>query len=67
MPSAEGRALIQYLVEFAQQPRFIHRQVWKVGDAVLWDNRCTQHFAINDYPSETRLMHRITVRGDQPF
>jgi taurine dioxygenase len=33
----------------------------------FWDNRCTQHFAINDYPAETRIMRRITVCGDTPF
>jgi taurine dioxygenase len=67
MPADEGRALIQYLVEFAQQPRFIHRQVWRVGDAVLWDNRCTQHCATGfDDENHVRIMYRTTLEGDVP-
>jgi len=33
----------------------------------FWDNRCTQHAVINDFPADARIMHRITVRGDKPF
>ncbi|MFO1028188.1 MAG: TauD/TfdA family dioxygenase [Acetobacteraceae bacterium] len=68
MPQAEGRALIQYLVAFAQQPRFIFRQAWKVGDAVLWDNRCTQHCATGfDDERHVRIMYRTTLEGDVPL
>ncbi len=66
MPAAEGRALIQWLQEFVTQPRFVYRQVWKVGDAVLWDNRCTQHTPIDDYFGKRRVMHRVTIEGDRP-
>ncbi|MBS0643475.1 MAG: TauD/TfdA family dioxygenase [Proteobacteria bacterium] len=68
MPQAEGRALIQYLVAFAQQPRFIFRQAWRVGDAVLWDNRCTQHCATGfDDERHVRIMYRTTLEGDVPL
>jgi taurine dioxygenase len=40
---------------------------WANGTLTFWDNRCTQHFAISDYPAKTRIMHRITTCGDQPF
>lgn len=67
MPSQEGRALIQYLTEFARQPSFIYRQVWKVGDAVLWDNRCTQHCATGfDDENHVRIMYRTILEGDVP-
>jgi alpha-ketoglutarate-dependent taurine dioxygenase len=67
MAPEEGRALIQYLVKFAQQPRFIYRHVWKVGDAVLWDNRCTQHCATGfDDQKHVRIMYRTTLEGDIP-
>ena len=67
MDPAEGRALIQYLQQHAQQPQFIYRQVWRVGDAVLWDNRCTQHCATGfDDERYVRTMYRTTLEGDEP-
>ena len=67
MPAEEGRALVAYLQEFAQQDRFIYRHRWRDGDAVLWDNRCTQHCATPfDEDRYTRMMHRTTLEGDAP-
>jgi taurine dioxygenase len=67
LPEEEGRALVQYLREFAQQPRFLYRHRWRAGDAVLWDNRCTQHSATPfDEARYTRLMHRTTLEGEAP-
>lgn len=68
MPTDEGRALVKWLQEFAQQPRFIYRQVWKVGDAILWDNRCTQHCATGfDDEKYVRTMYRTTLEGETPL
>jgi taurine dioxygenase len=39
---------------------------WAAGDVAIWDNRATQHYAINDYGDEHRVMRRITVTGDVP-
>jgi len=67
MPADEGRALITWLQQFAQQPQFIYRQKWRVGDAVLWDNRCTQHCATGfDDEKYVRIMYRTTLEGDVP-
>ena len=68
MEPAEGRALLDHLRAFAQEERFIYRQVWRVGDAVLWDNRCTQHCATGfDDDVHTRIMYRTTLEGDAPL
>lgn len=68
MPEAEGRALVEFLQVFAQEPRFAYRHRWRVGDAVLWDNRCTQHCATGfDEARHVRLMHRTTLEGETPI
>jgi taurine dioxygenase len=42
------------------------RWQWREGDVAIWDNRGTQHYAINDYGNQRRIMHRITVVGERP-
>jgi alpha-ketoglutarate-dependent sulfate ester dioxygenase len=42
------------------------RWTWRDGDIAIWDNRATQHYAVDDYDDHPRLMHRITVAGDIP-
>lgn len=68
MPEQEGRVLIAELQAFAQQPRFAYRHQWRVGDAIVWDNRCTQHRAtgFND-DVHVRTMYRTTLEGDVPI
>lgn len=68
LPKDEGRALVAWLQEFARQDRFVYRHRWRDGDAVLWDNRCTQHCATPfDEARYTRLMHRTTLEGSVPI
>ena len=68
LPQDEGRVLIAYLQEVARQDRFVYRHLWRDGDAVLWDNRCTQHCATSfDEERYTRLMHRTTLEGTAPI
>jgi len=62
-PRPEAMMLIQNLVEFATQRAFVHVHTWTQWDLVMWDNRSTWHFAINDYHGQRRLMHRITIEG----
>jgi taurine dioxygenase len=59
----ESRPLLQYLYQHAVRPEFTCRFHWRVGSLALWDNRSTWHFAVNDYPGERRLLHRITIQG----
>ena len=67
LPEAEGQDLIRHLQEWATRDDFVYRHRWRVGDAVLWDNRCTQHCATEfDEVRHHRRMHRTTLDGDVP-
>ena len=59
----ESKPLLNYLTEHSTRSENITRFKWEPGSIAFWDNRCTWHFALNDYPGEKRLMHRITVEG----
>jgi alpha-ketoglutarate-dependent 2,4-dichlorophenoxyacetate dioxygenase len=64
-PLSDGRALLDELMAFATQARFVHRHSWLVGDLVMWDNRCTMHRATEfDDMAEHRDMRRTTVIED---
>jgi taurine dioxygenase/putative 2-oxoglutarate oxygenase len=68
LPEDEGRDLLRYLQGFATSPEFVYRHRWRVGDAVLWDNRCTQHCATEfDEARHRRRMHRTTLEGEPPL
>jgi len=59
----ESRPLLQYLYQHGARPEFTYRFQWREGSLAFWDNRCTWHYALNDYHGHRRLMHRITVEG----
>lgn len=66
MTVAESQPLLRYLIEVATTPDLCYRHVWVPGDVVMWDNRGVMHFAIHDYGDQNRVMHRVTVQGDEP-
>lgn len=68
MDRAEGKALVDRLVEYATAPRFQLAHKWREGDLVLWDNRCTLHTGtLFDDQKYKRHIHRMMVKGDLPF
>ena len=63
MPDAESEPLLGAVFDHAERRDFVYEHVWRVGDLLLWDNRCSSH-ARTDFPStERRLMLRTTVKG----
>ena len=63
----ESDALLRLLFAHATRPEFSIRWRWQENDVAFWDNRVTQHYAVDDYRPQRRVMHRATVLGDAPF
>ena len=61
--AAESKPLLDYLYAHAVQLEHTTRFQWAPGSIAFWDNRCTWHYALNDYHGTRREMHRITIEG----
>jgi len=61
------RGLLEWLHLHTTDARFGYRHRWSPGDLVIWDNRSTQHYALNDYAGFRRELHRTTVAGEVPI
>jgi taurine dioxygenase len=66
MAEAESRPLIDFLQAHQTRPEFTCRVRWSPGTLTVWDNRCTQHCAVNDYHGQRRRMRRLTVGAQTP-
>jgi len=66
MTEEESRALIDFLQAHQIRPEFTCRVRWSPGTLTVWDNRCTQHSAVNDYHGQRRRMRRLTVGAQTP-
>ncbi|MFJ2742125.1 TauD/TfdA dioxygenase family protein [Streptomyces sp. NPDC087440] len=66
LPTADSRALIDLFQRYVERPENLVRWQWQVGDVAIWDNRATQHYAVNDYDDLPRVVRRITLDGDVP-
>jgi taurine dioxygenase len=68
MTRAESSALKAMLFQHSQRPEHVYRHRWRKGDLVIWDNRCSMHYAVLDYdPKAKRTMHRVMVAGEVPI
>jgi taurine dioxygenase len=67
LPKEQGDALLKFLYIHIQQPQFVVRWRWKPYTIGFWDNRSTQHYAVDDYRPFRRIMHRATIKGDRPY
>jgi taurine dioxygenase len=63
----ESQKLLSDLFDQIEKPEFIYRHVWKPGDLLMWDNRCTAHARTDFDPSERRHLSRVVLQGDRPF
>jgi taurine dioxygenase len=67
MGKAEGGGLLDQLFDHMEQDQFIYAHKWRVGDLILWDNRCTLHARTDFSDRERRLLRRHVVEGDRAF
>ena len=67
LSEAESDAILKLLFAHATRPEYTIRWRWQENDVAFWDNRVTQHYAVDDYRPNRRVMHRATILGDAPF
>ncbi|MDH1263458.1 taurine dioxygenase [Pseudomonas sp. GD03944] len=66
LQDGESDALLRFLFAHSTRPEFTVRWRWQENDVAFWDNRITQHYAVDDYRPQRRVMHRATILGDVP-
>jgi taurine dioxygenase len=66
LPREESDALLQMLFDHQEQPSFVYEHVWRPGDLLMWDNRCTLHARTDFSAGERRLLRRVTILGENP-
>ena len=66
VPEDAVQSMLDWLHNHTTDARFTLRHRWSRGDLLIWDNRSTQHYALNDYAGFRRELHRTTVAGAAP-
>lgn len=66
LEAQESEDILLQMFERIEQPDFVYAHKWRLGDILLWDNRCTAHARTDFDPAERRHMRRFTIQGDIP-
>jgi alpha-ketoglutarate-dependent taurine dioxygenase len=66
LPADESDVLLDTLFAHQERREFVYEHVWRPGDLLMWDNRCTLHARTDFSPDERRLMRRVTILGEKP-
>lgn len=61
----ESQYVLNMLYDHVKKPEFQVRFRWRANSLAIWDNRCTQHYALDDY-KELRRMRRVQIAGTRP-
>jgi taurine dioxygenase len=64
MSNEESESLLDRLWAHATQARYAWKHVWRLGDLVLWDNRCAMHYRSEVDASQARVMYRTVIDGE---
>lgn len=62
----ESRPLLDVLQSYVRRPENSVRWTWRPGDVLIFDNRSTQHYGVDDYGDHKRVLHRVSITGDVP-
>jgi taurine dioxygenase len=63
---AESEGILERIFTHQEEPRFVYQHVWRPGDLVNWDNRCTLHARTDFSAEERRMLRRVTILGERP-
>src|SRR5580658_8428688 len=66
LPRQASDAILQKLFDHQEQLKFVYEHVWRPGDILMWDNRCTLHARTDFSAGERRLLRRVTILGEKP-
>jgi taurine dioxygenase len=66
LSNTESRDVLRLLQAYVTRPENVLRVAWEPNQLVLFDNRITQHYAIDNYSGQPRRLNRVTVAGDVP-
>jgi taurine dioxygenase len=66
LPRGEGKGIAKFLKEHCRSPEFFYRFRWEPHSIAFWDNRCCNHYAINDYLPDVRSGFRVQIEGTEP-